>query len=141
MAAIEAGFMQDEIERASFDYVKAIDDGEKIIVGVNRYVDEEAEPPDVFPIDPAMRGHPDGPAQRVRAERDASSSRRRPRRRARCGAGHPNLLRPMREALRRMATLGEVSDVLREEFGSTTRPGEDCEDCMARECPVPGMYP
>src|SRR5579863_3723201 len=43
VAAIEAGFMQDEIERASFDYVKAVDDSEKIIVGVNRYKEDEQE--------------------------------------------------------------------------------------------------
>jgi methylmalonyl-CoA mutase N-terminal domain/subunit len=122
VAAIEAGFMQGEIEQASFEYVKAIDDGEKIIVGVNRYVDEEAEPPDVFPLDPAMQAAQVGRVRRVRAERDQGAVAAALDEVRVAARGTSNLLGPMREALRRMATLGEVSDVLREEFG-VHRPG------------------
>src|SRR6202051_2939251 len=41
VAAIEAGFMQDEIERAAYAYAKAVDDSEKVLIGVNRFVDDE----------------------------------------------------------------------------------------------------
>src|SRR5207247_2691958 len=70
VAAIEAGFMQDEIEQASFAYTKAIDDGEKVIVGVNKYVVDAPEPTDVFPIDPELQRQQIARTQRVRAERD-----------------------------------------------------------------------
>jgi methylmalonyl-CoA mutase, N-terminal domain len=117
VAAIEAGFMQDEIEQASFEYVKAIDHGEKVIVGVNRYVDEAPEAADVFPIDPAMQAAQIARTQRVRAERDQPAVDAALADVAAAAQGTQNLLPPMREALRRMATLGEVSDVLRAEFG------------------------
>src|SRR5213082_36210 len=55
VAAIEAGYMQDEIEQAAFAWAKAVDDGEKIIVGVNRYQQDAPEPPEVFPIDPELQ--------------------------------------------------------------------------------------
>jgi len=117
VAAIEAGFMQDEIERASFEYVKAIDDGEKVIVGVNRYTEQESEPTDVFPIDPALQAAQVARTQSVRASRDQGAVDAALVDVATAARGNANLLVPMREALRRMATLGEVSDVLRAEFG------------------------
>jgi methylmalonyl-CoA mutase N-terminal domain/subunit len=117
VAAIEAGFMQDEIEQASFEYVKAIDDADKVIVGVNRFVDAEAEPADVFPIDPAMQEAQIARTREVRAQRDQSAVESALADVAAAARGSQNLLTPMREALRRMATLGEVSDVLRHEFG------------------------
>src|SRR3954452_5411249 len=52
VSAIEAGYMQDEIEQAAFEYAKSVDNGERIIVGVNKFVTDSADPADVFPIDP-----------------------------------------------------------------------------------------
>ena len=58
MAAIEAGYQMDEIEQAAYEYTKSIDDGERVIVGVNRFtVDGEPEP-EVFPIDPELQRTP-----------------------------------------------------------------------------------
>ena len=51
VAAIEARFMQEEIEAAAYSFAKAVDDGEKVVVGVNRFTDAEGEPTEVFPID------------------------------------------------------------------------------------------
>jgi len=117
VAAIEAGFMQDEIEQASFEYVKAVDHGEKVIVGVNRYVDEAPEAAEVFPIDPAMQSAQVERTQRVRAERDQAAVDAALADVAAAARGTQNVLPPMRAALGLMATLGEVSDVLRGEFG------------------------
>ena len=58
VAAIEARYMQEEIEQAAYAYAKAVDDGEKVVVGVNRFVDEELEPTEVFPIDPELAAVP-----------------------------------------------------------------------------------
>ena len=117
VAAIEAGFMQGEIEQSAYAYAKAVDDEEKIVVGVNRFTDEEMEPAEVFPIDPDLQ------RAQVARTRSVRASRRQPEVEAaladvRAAArGSQNLLVPMRAALKAMATLGEVSDVLREEFG------------------------
>jgi methylmalonyl-CoA mutase N-terminal domain/subunit len=117
VAAIEAGFMQDEIERASFEYVKAVDDSEKIIVGVNRYKEHEQETAEVFPIDPTMEAAQVARTQALRAKRDGSAVHAVLSEVRAAAQGTENLLPPMREALRLGATLGEVSDVLRDEFG------------------------
>jgi methylmalonyl-CoA mutase N-terminal domain/subunit len=117
VAAIEAGYLQAEIEQASFEYVKAIDDGEKVIVGVNRYVEDEAEGPEVFPIDPVLQASQVERTRRVRADRDQAAVDNALAYVEAAARGTENLLLPMKEALRRMATLGEVSDVLRGVFG------------------------
>ncbi len=117
VAAIEAGFMQGEIEQAAYAYAKAIDDHEKIVVGVNKFVDEQVEPADVFPIDPALQVTQIERTRRVRAERDQAAVDAALADVAAAARGTQNLLVPMHTALKRMATLGEVSDVLRQEFG------------------------
>jgi methylmalonyl-CoA mutase, N-terminal domain len=117
VAAIEAGFMQGEIEMAAYAHAKAVDDGEAVVVGVNRFVDEAVEPAEVFPIDPAQQKAQIERTRRVRAERDQAAVDRALADVEAAARGTQNLLVPMREALARMATLGEVSDVLREVFG------------------------
>jgi len=121
VAAIEAGFMQDEIERAAFAYAQAVDDGSKVVVGVNAYVDGEVQPLDVFPSDPTLEAGKAEQLTRFRAERDAAGVDAALEQVAAAARGTQNLLVPMKAALACRATLGEVSDVLRREFG-TYRP-------------------
>jgi methylmalonyl-CoA mutase N-terminal domain/subunit len=117
VAAIEAGYMQDEIEQAAYAYTKEVDAGTKVIVGVNKYVDEAPGSVEVFPIDPALERHQVERVRRTRAERDQAGVDASLADLATAAQGSANLLLPMKEALRRRATLGEVSDVLRAEFG------------------------
>jgi methylmalonyl-CoA mutase N-terminal domain/subunit len=117
VSAVEAGYMQEEIEQAAYSYAKAVDAGEKVIVGVNRFVDDAPEVADVFPIDPGLEAHQIDRVRRTRAERDQGAVDAALKEVAAAARGVDNLLPPMREALRRRATLGEVSDVLRNEFG------------------------
>jgi methylmalonyl-CoA mutase, N-terminal domain len=117
VSAIESGYMQGEIEQAAYAFAKAIDDDEKIVVGVNRFVDPEAQPAEVFPLDPALAVGQVERTRRVRRERDQSAVDAALTDVAAAARGTQNLLEPMRIALGRMATLGEVSDTLREEFG------------------------
>jgi methylmalonyl-CoA mutase N-terminal domain/subunit len=115
--AIEAGFMQDEIEQAAYAYAKAVDDGEKVIVGVNRHVEESPDLVEVFPIDPGLQRQQAERVRRVREERDQARAEAALADVAAAARGTQNLLVPMKEALRARATLGEVSDVLRDAFG------------------------
>ncbi|HLI24161.1 MAG TPA: methylmalonyl-CoA mutase family protein [Acidimicrobiales bacterium] len=121
VAAIEAGYMQDEIEQAAFAYAKAVEDGEKVIVGVNRY-ESDPEPAEVFPVDPQLQAQQVERVRRTRAERDAGAVEAALGDVAAAAASSDNLLPAMKVALARRATLGEVSDVLRQAFG-TYRPG------------------
>ena len=66
--AIEAQYMQQEIEQAAYAFAKAVDADEKIIVGVNKYVDDEMEATDVFPIDPELQRSQVSRLQRVRSD-------------------------------------------------------------------------
>jgi methylmalonyl-CoA mutase, N-terminal domain len=122
VAAIEAGYLQEEIEVAAYEYAKAVDNGEKVVVGVNRFVDEEAEPAEVFPIDAQLQQAQIERLAQVRAERDPAAVGSALDDVRAAARGSQNLLVPMKEALRAMATLGEVSDALREEWG-VYRPG------------------
>ncbi|MDQ1396804.1 MAG: methylmalonyl-CoA mutase, N-terminal domain [Acidimicrobiaceae bacterium] len=116
VAAIEAGYMQDEIEQAAFEYAKSVDSGERIIVGVNKFVSDSPEP-DVFPIDPELQRQQAERVAALRASRDKAAVEAALADVAAACRGTQNLLVPMKEALRNRATLGEVSDVLREAFG------------------------
>jgi methylmalonyl-CoA mutase N-terminal domain/subunit len=117
VTAIEQGFMQDEIERAAYSYAKAIDDGEKVVIGVNKFTDEAPESEDVFPIDPELQKAQIERTRSVREARDQPAVDSALADVAAAAKGTGNILVPVREALRRMATLGEVSDVLRDVFG------------------------
>jgi methylmalonyl-CoA mutase N-terminal domain/subunit len=117
VSAIEAGYMQEEIEQAAYSFAKAVDAGEKVIVGVNKFVDEQPEPAEVFPIDPALERHQVERVRRTRASRDQSQVDAALADVSVAARGSANLLVPMKAALAARATLGEVSDVLRAEFG------------------------
>jgi len=122
VAAIEARFPQGEIEAAAYAYAKAVDDGEKVVVGLNRFVEKTAEPVDVFPSDEALQRAQVERLQRLRAERDQAAATAALEEVRAAARGTQNLLVPMKAALRKMATLGEVSDALRAEWG-VYRPG------------------
>ncbi|MGA1593947.1 MAG: acyl-CoA mutase large subunit family protein [Ilumatobacteraceae bacterium] len=116
--AIEAHFQQDEIEQAAYEYTKSIDDDERVIVGLNRFtVDGEPEP-DVFPIDPSLETSQRERLAAFKANRDMAQVSARLAEVFETARGTGNLLPPMKEALRVGATLGEVSDALREVFGT-----------------------
>ena len=92
--AIEAQYMQQEIEQAAYAYAKDIDSGDKVVVGVNKFVDEQGAPTDVFPIDAELQRSQVARVGRVRAERDQAGGRRRPGRRRGRRPGHPEPARP-----------------------------------------------
>jgi len=117
VAAIEAGFMQDEIEQAAYTYTRAVDSGEKVIVGVNKFVDAEGGSAEVFPIDPELQRRQIERVGQTRAGREQAGVDAALAEVEAAARGSQNLLVPMKEALRRRATLGEVSDVLRGVFG------------------------
>ena len=117
VAAVEAGFVQYEIEQASFRFQQEVESSERVIVGVNRFHEDEEEPIELHRLDPAAERRQLERTARLRAERsadDAAAALARVRDAAR---GTENMLPPMREALRARCTIGEICNELRAEWG------------------------
>jgi methylmalonyl-CoA mutase N-terminal domain/subunit len=117
VAAIESGFVQDEIERSAYEYARSIDSGDRIVVGVNKFTEEGQPEAEVFPIDPALQLAQVERVRKVREERDNDAVQAALLDLESAVSGSGNVLVPMKIALSRMATLGEVSDVLRKVMG------------------------
>ena len=117
VAAIEGGFPQKEIAEAAYRFQQAVERKEKIIVGVNGYVQEDDPPIEILYIDESAS---ERQLRQVRAGEEVA--RRRPGRRAldalRAAARRAaNVMPPILEAVRAYATLGEMCDALREVWG------------------------
>jgi methylmalonyl-CoA mutase N-terminal domain/subunit len=118
VAAIEQGFVQGEIEQAAFVHQQEVESGERVIVGVNHFAEAEEEHVELQRIDPEAERRQLARTARVRAERNAADVARALEEVRAVARGDGNLLVPMREALRARSTIGEISEVLREEFGT-----------------------
>jgi methylmalonyl-CoA mutase N-terminal domain/subunit len=117
VAAIEQGFQKAEIERSAYDVAKQIDDGERVVVGVNRFAIDTEEHYEPLRVDPTIEADQRARLQRLRADRDGASVDSWLDDIRKAAGGDSNVLYPMREALRAHATVGEVSDALREVWG------------------------
>ncbi len=117
VAAIESGYIQDEIEHAAYEYARGIDEGRRVVVGVNKFVEDGAAPQEVFPIDPALQQSQMDRVRKVREARDSHAVEAALSELDTAARGTANILVPMKTALSRLATLGEVSDVLRKVMG------------------------
>ncbi len=117
VAAIEQGFQKAEIERSAYRIAREIDSGERKVVGVNAYVSASEEPYEPLRVDPAIEQEQAARLAELRDRRDNAEVRRRLDEVRRVAAGEQNLLYPLREALRALATVGEVSDALRDVWG------------------------
>ncbi len=118
VAAVEEGFVQREIEEAAFQHEVRVAGGEKVVVGVNRYAEDEPEEVELHRIDPDAERRQLERTRRVRAERDAEAAERSLAQVREAARGTANLLFPLRDALAARCTIGEICDVLREEFGT-----------------------
>jgi methylmalonyl-CoA mutase N-terminal domain/subunit len=121
VAAIEAGFVQEEIEQAAFRWQREVEEGERVVVGVNRFVSEGEAPIELHRIDPESERRQRERTARMRAERDVGAAGAALTAVRETARGTANLLPPMREALRARCTVGEICGVLREEWGEHDR--------------------
>ncbi len=117
VAAIEAGIPQSMIEDAAYETAKSMESGDSVVVGVNRYGGEGGDEPDVMSVDPAVEA---AQRRRLHTHRAGRESERVDGELAELrsiAGGDGNLLPAMRSALTAGATVGEVSDALRDVFG------------------------
>ncbi len=118
VAAVESGWVQGQIEQAAFEHHRRVQSGEEVIVGVNRWTEESEQPIQLHTIDPEAERRQVERTQALRARRDAAGVESALAVVASAAQGDDNLLPPMREALRVEATIGEVCQVLRDEWGT-----------------------
>jgi methylmalonyl-CoA mutase N-terminal domain/subunit len=117
VAAVESGFVQEEIERAAFEFQQQVEAAERVIVGVNAFEDASDEHIELLRIDPAAERRQLERTARVRTERSAERAAAAIAVVREAARGDENLLPPMREALRELCTVGEICETLREEWG------------------------
>jgi methylmalonyl-CoA mutase, N-terminal domain len=117
VSAIEQGFIQDEIARSAYEYQRQIEDGSKIIVGVNRFHTDEKNDTPVFRIDDSIRTLQSEKLKQLRANRDAAKVDQCLQRINDCAVSDDNLMPAVIEAVENKCTLGEIADELRAVFG------------------------
>ncbi|PZF73361.1 acyl-CoA mutase large subunit family protein [Taibaiella soli] len=115
--AIEQGFIQDEIARSAYTYNKEIEDGSKIIVGVNKFTSKEMSDTPVFKIDDSIRQVQMEKLQQLRGKRDAAKAAASLEAIKQCALGTENLMPAVIEAVENLCTLGEIADTLRGVWG------------------------
>ena len=122
IAAIESGYVQREIQEASYAYQQAIDDGKKVIVGVNKFVQEDEEPQMIFRVNPEAERAQIESLARVRKERDQPAVDVTLSRLEEVSRDGENLIYPIREAVNAYASVGEICGVMRRVFGDYQPP-------------------
>ena len=122
--AVEAGWPQREIAASAYRYQQEVDSGQRPIVGVNRYVVDEAAPIPTLKIDMAPERQQVERVRELRARRDDAGARDGLEIVRRACAGDANVMDAVLEAARRDVTLGEICRVFREVFGEYIDPAE-----------------
>ena len=117
LAAIENGFQQRQIQESAYRVQQEVERGDRIVVGVNRFRDEETTTPPIQRIDPEGERRQVEGLRRVRAERDPAAWQAALSRLEDAARGGDNLLPAMIEAVKAYATVGEISDRLRVAWG------------------------
>ncbi len=121
--AIETGYPQREIAEAAFHFQRQLEQGIKTVVGVNKYSVPEEIPIATLKIDAAIEERQIQRVRKVKRERNSVAVREALARVAEACRSGENLMEPICEAVRRDATVGEVSDIFRAEFGVYKDPG------------------
>jgi methylmalonyl-CoA mutase N-terminal domain/subunit len=121
VAAVEKGFPQREIQEAAFAFQKAVERGEKVLVGVNDFVMEDKPLPILY-IDERVGEEQIAAVAAVKARRDEAAVRASLARLQEVARGTGNLMYPILAAARAYATIGEMCDALRAVFGEYEEP-------------------
>lgn len=116
-AAIEKGYIQQEIMDAAYDYQMDIERGDRVIVGMNKFIIKEDAPKDLLKVDPAVGQMQTDKINALKAKRDnASVTEKLGALKAACST-EENLMPYILDAVRAYGTLGEICGVMREVFG------------------------
>jgi methylmalonyl-CoA mutase N-terminal domain/subunit len=118
VAAIEAGFVQGQIEESAYRYQTAVERDDRVVVGVNRFTEEADNRIELHRVDPAGEQRQRERTAHVRAERNPEAAASALALVRTTASGDGNLLPPLREALRARCTIGELCNTLRQLWGT-----------------------
>jgi len=122
LAAIKEGYIQREIMRSAYDYQRAVDSGEQVVVGVNQFTTEEQPVLKLLEIDEAVQEKQISRLKRLKQQRDNDKVKQSlDRVREVAGSDH-NIMPVLIEAVKAYATVGEITDALRDVFGDYREP-------------------
>jgi methylmalonyl-CoA mutase N-terminal domain/subunit len=122
VAAIEKGFIQKEIAASAYKFQKEIEKGERIIVGLNRFQTAEEKPKGLLKVDPEVGEKQKARLQELKGSRDSAAVQQALAELKTAAQGTDNLMPFILQAVKSLATLGEVCDTLREVFGEYEAP-------------------
>jgi methylmalonyl-CoA mutase N-terminal domain/subunit len=117
LAAIERGYVQTEIQNAAYAFQRAVEEGTEVVVGVNKFHSEEAEPPQTFRLDPELENQQVERLRSVRASRSSTQSSAALRCLEAAARWADNLMPRILDCCAALVTVGEISDTLRRVFG------------------------
>ena len=117
LPAIEQGYIQRQVQEAAYQAQLAVDSGRAVVVGVNKYVTDEASAIEVFQVDPQLEVHQVEQVRRVRQVRDQARWQAALGAVATAAKSSENLVPPIVTAVEAQATVGEIADTLRGVFG------------------------
>jgi len=117
LAAIESGYIQREIAEKAYEYQRDVEERKKIIVGVNKYEIDETATLETMKVDPSVEEKQKAQLSRLKAARDNDMVEKVLNRLVMAARSDENLMPIIIEAVKSYATLGEISDVLRDKFG------------------------
>jgi methylmalonyl-CoA mutase N-terminal domain/subunit len=122
LKAIEKGYIQGEIARSAYDYQKAVDSGEQVVVGVNKFATEEENVPETLEIGVETERKQVERLKRLKKERGNQRVSQVLGRVRSVAKSDENIMPVMIGAVKAYATVGEISDALREAFGEYREP-------------------
>ncbi len=118
LAAIDRGYFQKEIHKSAYEYQKAVERGEKIIVGVNKFVTEEGvNKYSILKVSPQVVKKQIQRTKRIKRARDNSKTKRFLRVLERAAINNKNVMTSILSCVKAYATIGEISDTLRQVYG------------------------
>jgi len=117
LQAIKEGYIQKEIRRSAYNYQKAVDSGEQVVVGVNRFTTGEEPELELFEMDESIERKQIERLARVKRERDKGKVSQVLDEVRKIARTEENLMPVLIEAVKAYATVGEISDALRDVFG------------------------
>ncbi|MFQ5604571.1 MAG: methylmalonyl-CoA mutase [bacterium] len=118
IAAIEKKYFQAEISKSAYDFQKAVESKEKIVVGVNDFIEEGVQKQRILKVDPAVRKLQIQKLKELKAKRHGERVSQLLAKLQKAASGSSNLLPIIIECVEAYATLGEISDALRQVFGT-----------------------
>jgi len=117
LKAVESGFYQREIHNSAYQHQKAVENGEEIVVGVNRFAEQKQEVPELLKVDPKLEKKQIERLKKVKSQRDNEKMKADLEKLKEAAQGDANLMPLILRCAEDYCSIGEICDVLRDVWG------------------------